>query len=58
MEIVNEFMGSHGGGIERMLEEAPSVSTKHERLNKSIKLPKDSKEVVAQIMDRISVSGD
>ncbi|KAE9459423.1 hypothetical protein C3L33_08693, partial [Rhododendron williamsianum] len=57
-EIVNELMGSQGGGpgaIQRMLEESPSTAKKRERLNKSIKLLKDSKEVVAQIMDRIAL---
>ncbi|KAL7205571.1 hypothetical protein ACSBR2_018500 [Camellia fascicularis] len=58
VEIVNELMCSHGGGIERMLEESPPVALKRERLNKSIRLLKNSKEVVAQIMDRITVSGD
>ncbi|KAI8025043.1 Dynamin-related protein 4C [Camellia lanceoleosa] len=58
IEIVNELIGSHGGGIERMLEESPPVALKRERLNKSIRLLKNSKEVVAQIMDRITVSGD
>ncbi|XP_058078616.1 dynamin-related protein 4C-like [Magnolia sinica] len=53
-EIVNELMGSHTGGIERMLEESPSTSLKRERLNKSIKLLRDSKDVVGKIMDRIS----
>ncbi|KAA8538983.1 hypothetical protein F0562_025675 [Nyssa sinensis] len=38
MVIVNELMGSGGCGIEWMLEEAPSVAGKRERLNKSIKL--------------------
>ncbi|KAG5539887.1 hypothetical protein RHGRI_020192 [Rhododendron griersonianum] len=57
-EIVNELMGSPVGGpgaIQRMLEESPSAAKKRERLNKSIKLLKDSKEVVAQIIDRITV---
>ncbi|CAL5380194.1 unnamed protein product [Camellia sinensis] len=31
IEIVNELMGSHGGGIERMLEESPPVALKRER---------------------------
>ncbi|KAF7138026.1 hypothetical protein RHSIM_Rhsim07G0109000 [Rhododendron simsii] len=55
IEVVNEFMGSHGGGIERILEESPAVAKKRERLNKSIMLLKDSKDVVAEIMDRITV---
>ncbi|KAH7862586.1 hypothetical protein Vadar_006815 [Vaccinium darrowii] len=57
-EIVTELMGSQGGGpsvIQRMLEESPSTAKKRERLNKSIKLLKESKEVVAQIIDRITV---
>ncbi|KAH7862152.1 hypothetical protein Vadar_000760 [Vaccinium darrowii] len=57
-EIVTELMGSQGGGpsaIQRMLEESPSSAKKRERLNKSIKLLKESKEVMAQIIDRISV---
>ncbi|KAA8538903.1 hypothetical protein F0562_025595 [Nyssa sinensis] len=55
MEIVNELMGSGAGGIEMMLEESPSVANKRERLNKSIKLLQDSKEIVAKIMDRIAI---
>ncbi|KAG5539881.1 hypothetical protein RHGRI_020187 [Rhododendron griersonianum] len=55
IEVVNEFMGPHDGGIERILEESPAVAKKRERLNKSIKLLKDSKDVVAEIMDRITV---
>ncbi|THG22606.1 hypothetical protein TEA_023462 [Camellia sinensis var. sinensis] len=58
-DIVKEVMGSHGGhGIERMLEEPPPVAMKRERLNKSIRLLKQSKGVVAQIMDRITVNVD
>ncbi|KAF7138366.1 hypothetical protein RHSIM_Rhsim07G0109400 [Rhododendron simsii] len=56
-EIFNELMGPQAGGpgaIQRMLEESPSAAKKRERLNKSIKLLKDSKEVVARIMDRIA----
>ncbi|OVA17171.1 Dynamin central domain [Macleaya cordata] len=60
VDIVNELMGgpSGGGGIERMLEESPSVATKRDKLNRSIKLLRDSKDVVAKIMDRIAVYGD
>uniref|UniRef100_A0A2N9HK02 Dynamin-type G domain-containing protein n=1 Tax=Fagus sylvatica TaxID=28930 RepID=A0A2N9HK02_FAGSY len=49
-EIVNELMGP-GGGIERMLDESPSVTAKRLKINKSIELLKKSKEVVAKIMD-------
>ncbi|CAH2057118.1 unnamed protein product [Thlaspi arvense] len=51
-EIVNHMVGGQGNGIERMLEECPSIAIKREKLNKSIKLLKESKEVVAEIMDR------
>ncbi|XP_010264116.1 PREDICTED: dynamin-related protein 4C [Nelumbo nucifera] len=53
-EIVIELMGPHVGGIERLLDESPSVTQKRDRLNRSIKLLKESKEIVAKIMDRIS----
>ncbi|CAB4286012.1 unnamed protein product [Prunus armeniaca] len=57
-EIVNELMGPYGGGIERMLEESPAVTVKCEKLKKSIKKLRDSKEVVAKIMDSINSYGD
>nr|DAD23946.1 TPA_asm: hypothetical protein HUJ06_025409 [Nelumbo nucifera] len=53
-EIVMELMGPYSGGVERLLEESPSVAQKRDRLNKSVKLLKESKEVVAKIMDRIA----
>ncbi|KAJ8646715.1 hypothetical protein MRB53_008463 [Persea americana] len=56
-EIVNELIGQQKGGIERMLEESPVVACKRERLNNSIKLLKQSKDVVANIMDCISEDG-
>ncbi|GAB4840084.1 Dynamin- protein 4C [Ancistrocladus abbreviatus] len=55
-EMINELMGPLGGGIERMLDESPSVAGKCERLKNSIKLLKESKEVVAEIMDKIAVN--
>ncbi|CAK9134037.1 unnamed protein product [Ilex paraguariensis] len=58
MEIVNELMGPHGGGLEQLLEVAPSIVIKRERLNKSLKLLKDSKEVVAKVMDRTAINAD
>ncbi|PHT84046.1 Dynamin-related protein 4C [Capsicum annuum] len=57
-EIVQDLMAPHGGGIERMLDESPLVAEKRNRLNKSVKLLKESKEVVANIMDRISFQSD
>ncbi|GMY37762.1 dynamin-related protein 4C-like [Fagus crenata] len=57
IEIVNELMGP-GGGIERMLEESPSVAAKRQKINKSIQLLKKSKEVVAKILDKIGTFSD
>ncbi|KAK1379719.1 Dynamin-related protein 4C [Heracleum sosnowskyi] len=57
-EIVNEVMDMKEGGIERLLIEMPSVALKRERLNKSISLLKESRAVVAKIMDKIAVSDD
>ncbi|BBN69302.1 Dynamin related protein 4C [Prunus dulcis] len=56
-EIVNELMGPYGGGIERMLEESPAVAVKRANLNKSIRKLRDSKEVVAKIIDSIVTYG-
>ncbi|KAJ9180423.1 hypothetical protein P3X46_008670 [Hevea brasiliensis] len=53
-EIFSELISSHGGAIERMLEESPSVAVKREKLNKSIKLLGESKKVLGNIMDRIA----
>ena len=53
-EIMNEVMSSYGGRIELLLEESPSVVGKRERLNRSVKVLRESKGVVAKIMDRIS----
>ncbi|KAF3451345.1 hypothetical protein FNV43_RR07440 [Rhamnella rubrinervis] len=58
MEIVNESVASHVGGIEKLMEELPSVATKRVRLNRSIKKLRDCKAVVAKIMDRIVANGD
>ncbi|KAK9912718.1 hypothetical protein M0R45_036567 [Rubus argutus] len=60
-EIISEVMGHSygcGSGIERMLEECPSVAVKRERLVKSIKKLKDSKDVVSKIMDGIVTYAD
>ena len=52
MEIMNDLLGpNNGGGIERMLEEPPSIAVKLQKLIKSIKKLKESKEVVCKIMD-------
>ncbi|KVI09314.1 Dynamin [Cynara cardunculus var. scolymus] len=57
-EIVSELMAPHGGGIERMLEESPALAGKREKLNRSIKLLRESKEVVGNVMDQIAAYGD
>nr|GME00971.1 dynamin-related protein 4C-like [Ipomoea batatas] len=55
-EVVADLMAPHGGGIERMLEESPIVAEKRYRLTKSVKLLRESKDVVASIMDRIGLT--
>ena len=52
-KIVNALLGTGGVAIERMLEEPPSVASKRETLNTSIKLLRESKEVLANIRDKI-----
>ncbi|EXB36789.1 Dynamin-related protein 4C [Morus notabilis] len=52
-EIVSELMAPHGNGIERLMEESPSVSTKRVKLTGSVKKLKECKEILATIMDRI-----
>ncbi|XWS65118.1 hypothetical protein CRYUN_Cryun05aG0063300 [Craigia yunnanensis] len=53
-EIENELMGPNGGGIQRILEDSLLVDAKREKLNRSISLPKESKDAVARIMDKIT----
>ncbi|KAJ4783444.1 Interferon-induced GTP-binding protein Mx1 [Rhynchospora pubera] len=57
-ELINELVGPKMAGIERMLEESPATATKRDRLNKSVELLRQSKDVVANIMDRIVADGD
>ncbi|KAG2302568.1 hypothetical protein Bca52824_031219 [Brassica carinata] len=57
-EIVAEMVDPRGGGgVERMMEESPSVASKREKLKKSVKLLKESKDVVAAIVDQSSGYG-
>uniref|UniRef100_A0A8R7U9X7 GED domain-containing protein n=2 Tax=Triticum urartu TaxID=4572 RepID=A0A8R7U9X7_TRIUA len=56
-ELSDELLGNKLAGVERMLMPSPGTGTKRERLKKSIVLLRQSKEVVANIMDRISASG-
>ncbi|XP_047965754.1 dynamin-related protein 4C-like [Salvia hispanica] len=53
-EIIDEVMGPQGNGLERMLEESPSLSEKRSKLHSSIALLKQSKDIVATMMDNIS----
>ncbi|KAF7840368.1 dynamin-related protein 4C-like [Senna tora] len=57
-EISHEVLSPNRGGIERMLEESPSIAGKRFKLMRSVKVLEESKEVVANIMDRISSYGD
>ncbi|KAI3417124.1 ABC transporter domain-containing protein [Psidium guajava] len=52
-EIVGELIGPNVSGFERMLEEAPSVAAKRNKLNRSVRLLRESAAAVAKIMDRI-----
>ncbi|KAK2384388.1 dynamin-related protein 4C [Trifolium repens] len=54
-EICNDLLSPGGGGIERLLEESPSISGKREKLSRSVKVLRESKETVARIMDRIGI---
>ena len=55
-EIVSELMAPNGNGIERLMEESPSVATKRVKLVGSIKKLNECKEILATIMDRIATS--
>jgi GTPase SAR1 family protein len=52
-EIFNQLVGTAGDVIKRMLEEPFSVANKREKLNTSIKLLRESKEVLENIRDKI-----
>ncbi|KAK9912637.1 hypothetical protein M0R45_036490 [Rubus argutus] len=59
MEIMKELMGPNcGGGIEKLLEESPAVSVKRDKLAKSIKKLRDSKEVVDRMLHGIATYGN
>ncbi|KAL3749820.1 hypothetical protein ACJRO7_010877 [Eucalyptus globulus] len=47
-----------GPGIKRMMEEKPEMAEKREKLNRNIKLLRESAEVVAQFLNRIATDGD
>ncbi|KAI4369282.1 hypothetical protein MLD38_017741 [Melastoma candidum] len=56
VEVMSQVVGPQGGGLQMMMEETPAVAAKREKLKKSISLLKESKEVVAQIMDKVSTA--
>jgi hypothetical protein len=53
-EIATELMATNGGKLEMMLEEAPSVAAKRKRLNTSIELLREAKDVLSNIMGNVS----
>ena len=57
MEIVNVVM-VNDGGIEKMMAEPSSMGQKRGKLRKSIGLLQESKEVIGQVIDGISVASD
>ncbi|KAJ4806430.1 Interferon-induced GTP-binding protein Mx1 [Rhynchospora pubera] len=57
-ELINELVGPKMPGIEKMLEESPVITAKRDRLKKSVELLKQSKDLIASIMDRVVTDGD
>ncbi|QCD76915.1 dynamin GTPase [Vigna unguiculata] len=53
-DVLKDMVSPSGDGIERLFEETPSVAVQRDDLNRSIKTLKESKEVVASIIDKIS----
>nr|KYP40684.1 hypothetical protein KK1_037974 [Cajanus cajan] len=51
-DLHKDTLSTFGGGIEKLLEETPSVAVKRAKLSKSIEVFRESKEVVANIMDK------
>ncbi|XP_062095344.1 dynamin-related protein 4C-like [Humulus lupulus] len=55
-ELECELIASYNGdGLERLIKESPSVTTKRVKLAASIKKLKECKEILATILDRISI---
>ncbi|XP_058734092.1 dynamin-related protein 4C-like [Vicia villosa] len=55
VDLQKEICNEVGGSIESLLEESPSISVKREKLSRSVKVLRESKEAVAKIMDKIGV---
>ncbi|KAJ7968794.1 Dynamin-related protein 4C [Quillaja saponaria] len=56
VEIVNELLGPQGFGIERLLEESPSVAVKREKVRRSITKLREAMDVLCNVIDQVSVS--
>jgi hypothetical protein len=57
-ELADQLLGNNMAGVQRMLSPLPSTETKRDRIKKSIVLLQQSKEAVANIMDRISAADE
>ncbi|KAG2410316.1 hypothetical protein LR48_Vigan01g040100 [Vigna angularis] len=57
-EIVKDLLSPSGGGIERLLEESPSIAGKRERLSRSVRVLRESKVTVGNIIDSIGNYAD
>nr|GEU93832.1 ribonuclease H-like domain-containing protein [Tanacetum cinerariifolium] len=64
-KVVNEDIGKEmrevivrGGSIEKMLDEPPSVAIKREKLQRSIALLKESKEVIEEVVNCMVVTNN
>ncbi|BBN68011.1 hypothetical protein Prudu_872S000400, partial [Prunus dulcis] len=55
IDIVIELVGPCCGSIERLLEESPAIAGKHDKVSKTIKKLEDSQEILANIMNGISL---
>ncbi|WCJ27673.1 Interferon-induced GTP-binding protein Mx2 [Euphorbia peplus] len=50
-EIFKDLVDTHGGSIEKMVTESPAIAGKREKLKESIKVLKESKEVLSECVD-------
>uniref|UniRef100_A0A0D9VWA4 Dynamin-type G domain-containing protein n=1 Tax=Leersia perrieri TaxID=77586 RepID=A0A0D9VWA4_9ORYZ len=53
-ELAAQVVGNNMEGVKQMLVPTPAAASKRERLRKSISLLRESRQVVANIMDRIN----
>ncbi|RLN19841.1 dynamin-related protein 4C-like [Panicum miliaceum] len=57
-ELADQLLGNNMAGVQQMLSPLPSTETKRDRIKKSIVLLQQSKEVVANTMDRITAADE